>query len=276
MTHLDDDDLLDAALGVPTSAAAAEHLAACADCADRVITTERTVQALRTVDQVSLETPPERVWRDIAAAMGSGSRVSGRTPVHQSTPAATPAAATRAAGLGAAPAAAADTTAERTRVTFPRGGGAGRLSRALLAAACLVVGAGGGVGATLWLNRPSPAEPRVQVQPQVVRSARLKTLDTQVRRGDAEIVRTAAGIDLQLATNPLDPGSGYLEVWLINTDLRRMVSVGVLPPGARAASFPVPARLLDEGYLIVDISREALDAQPQHSGDSLLRGELSG
>ena len=30
-----------------------------------------------------------------------------------------------------------------------------------------------------------------------------------------------------VSTTPIDPGNGYLEVWLINKDLKRMVSVGV-------------------------------------------------
>ncbi len=38
-------------------------------------------------------------------------------------------------------------------------------------------------------------------------------------------------------TTTLDPGDGYLEVWLINRDGKRMVSVGVLDAGA--GTFPI-------------------------------------
>jgi hypothetical protein len=53
-----------------------------------------------------------------------------------------------------------------------------------------------------------------------------------------------------------------------------MVSVGVLPPDTSEKRFPIAADLLTRGYLIVDVSREAFDDKPQHSGDSLLRGTL--
>jgi hypothetical protein len=64
-------------------------------------------------------------------------------------------------------------------------------------------------------------------------------------------------------------------VWLINKDLERMVSVGVLEPGERDQSFAIPQELLDQGYVIVDISREGFDDAPQHSGDSVVRGTLA-
>lgn len=139
---------------------------------------------------------------------------------------------------------------------------------ALAAAAVLTLGAAAGSLVTRTLTRDdSPPA-------QIVREAELTTLATKVRRGAADVVRTDSGLDLRVTTEALDPGPGYLEVWLINTDLRRMVSVGVLPSAAQAASFPVPSKLLDQGYVIVDISREALDDKPEHSGDSLLRGQL--
>jgi hypothetical protein len=53
-----------------------------------------------------------------------------------------------------------------------------------------------------------------------------------------------------------------------------MVSVGVLEPGEPAQSFAIPQALLDQGYVIVDISREGYDDSPQHSGDSVVRGTL--
>lgn len=61
---------------------------------------------------------------------------------------------------------------------------------------------------------------------------------------------------------------------LFNSDLKRMVSVGVLPPDTSEKRFPIAADLLTRGYLIVDVSRDAFDDKPQHSGDSLLRGTL--
>lgn len=76
-----------------------------------------------------------------------------------------------------------------------------------------------------------------------------------------------------MTARPLDAGNGYLEVWLINADGKRMVSVGVLRPG-ESGTFPVTQALIDQGYVIVDISKEQFDDKPAHSGDSLLRGQL--
>ena len=87
-------------------------------------------------------------------------------------------------------------------------------------------------------------------------------------------MRSGEGLDLTVATtSPLDAGDGYLEVWLLNADGKRMVSVGVLGPGEQG-SFPISQSLIDQGYVIVDISREHFDESPAHSGDSLLRGKL--
>jgi Anti-sigma-K factor rskA len=130
-----------------------------------------------------------------------------------------------------------------------------------LAAASLAVGLL--AGRAIW-QPEAPPEPVAQVA--------LSTLDTKQEEGEASVVRTGQDLDLKVATTtPLDAGDGYLEVWLINSDGKRMVSVGVLAPGDEG-SFPISQSLIDEGYVIVDISREQFDDAPTHSGDSLLRG----
>ena len=70
-------------------------------------------------------------------------------------------------------------------------------------------------------------------------------------------------------------GDGFEELRLFNTDGRRMISLGVVPPDGRA-SFPLPQSSggsLD-GYSVVDISWEPLDGNAAHSSNSLLRGTL--
>ncbi|GAA1755952.1 hypothetical protein GCM10009810_14640 [Nostocoides vanveenii] len=110
---------------------------------------------------------------------------------------------------------------------------------------------------------------------EVVASANLATLDTGATRGVAEVERVRGQLEVRImVSSDPDPG-GYLEVWLINRDLERMVSLGVLPQGTSNRSYPVPQSLLDEGYVIVDISREPLDDQPAHSGHSIVRGTLA-
>jgi len=133
-----------------------------------------------------------------------------------------------------------------------------------LAAASLAIGLL--AGRAIWQQEP-PARPVAQVP--------LATLDTKQDEGEATVVRSGQGLDLTVATTtPLDAGDGYLEVWLLNSDGKRMVSVGVLGPGDDTESFPISQALIDEGYVVVDISREKFDDSPAHSGDSLLRGTL--
>lgn len=145
-----------------------------------------------------------------------------------------------------------------------------RPRRWLLVAAAAAVGVVVGVlgGRMLW---PATVQPTPEV---VLATTRLDTLDTGAQEGTATLVETPAGVELRVATSPVSAGNGYLEVWLINTDGKRMVSVGVLSNGT-SGTFPVARGLIDAGYLIVDISREGLDDQPQHSGDSVVRGKLS-
>jgi hypothetical protein len=90
--------------------------------------------------------------------------------------------------------------------------------------------------------------------------------------GNAEIVERDGLLQLQLSTSGIDAGDGFLEVWVINTDVTQLVSLGPLrndgiyelPPGLDPASFP-----------IVDVSVEPIDGVPTHSGDSVLRGQLT-
>ena len=134
-----------------------------------------------------------------------------------------------------------------------------------MAAAGLAVGLLG--GRALWRDSaPAPATTIAQAQ--------LDTLDTKQPRGEASVVRAGGGINLKITTTaPLDAGNGFLEVWLINNDGKRMVSVGVLRSGS-TEQLPITQALIDQGYVIVDVSREAFDDKPQHSGDSLVRGTL--
>jgi hypothetical protein len=116
-----------------------------------------------------------------------------------------------------------------------------------------------------------------------VASTGLRTLDATPRSiGDAEVLREDGHLDLRLdlqARTLASAGGGYFEVWLINRDGQRMVSVGVLAApadqtGSDVATFPIAQTLLDAGYVVVDVSREAFDDDPTHSGDSLARGTL--
>ncbi len=114
-------------------------------------------------------------------------------------------------------------------------------------------------------------------QEQVLSSAVLTSMESQDQElGRAELHRLSDGaveLHLKLQAEP-QRQDGYVEVWLINNDGARMVSVGVFAGGS-AATFPIDPSLIDSGYTIVDLSNEAFDDDPKHSGKTIMRGALS-
>lgn len=91
--------------------------------------------------------------------------------------------------------------------------------------------------------------------------------------GRAEIVEVAGQQHLRIAlADRPDAGDGYLEVWLLRPDVSGMVTLGVLQ--GDSGEFLLPAGLDVGEYAVVDISREHLDGDPRHGGDSLVRGEI--
>ena len=133
-----------------------------------------------------------------------------------------------------------------------------------MAAAVVCVLAGVGIGRLVW----APGQPAVQV----VASTELATLDGSKTLGRADLLDAAGTTELRVSATPLPDSPGYVEVWLINEDGRRMVSLGVLD--SEKAVFAVPPSALAQGYRIVDLSRERYDNDARHSGDSIMRGTL--
>ena len=238
MYHPDEEQLAGTALGLDELAPGArEHLERCDECAHTVAELRRTA-ALVAGSAAALgapgawESPPSRVWDRIAARVADD--VAGVVPIGARRP---------------------DQPIRQRRRRWPWAAG--------MAAAGLVVGLL--TGRAVWDEAAPPALPAAQ--------AELDTLDTQQRLGEAAVVGTGSGVKLEVTTtSALDAGDGYLEVWLINRDGKRMVSIGVLD--TEKGLFPISQSLLDQGYVVVDISRESFDDQPAHSGDSLVRGTL--
>ena len=269
MNHPDNDALAALALGEPASPGAAEHARGCSVCSDAVAALRETLSTLR-APVPELVAPPASVWDAVQRQIDAAPVAAGltETPV-------TPAAVWGAditgpedpAGRHDGPTHDSPATDELARARTARGGRS-RYSLGWVAgaaAAGLVIG-----GALAWvLDRDTSAPTSVTVA-----STSLDTLDTQQTKGSADVVRNDSRLDLDVSTEPIDPEGGYLEVWLINKDLQRMVSVGVLRPDGADQSFPLPQSLLDQGYVIVDISREGFDDAPAHSGDSVVRGTL--
>jgi len=268
VSHPDDDALAGLALGEPAPPEVAEHVRGCASCSDALATLRDTITTLR-APVPELVAPPVSVWDAVGAEIDRG------PGVRSTSTSTTSVTSTSSAGAEppASPSAVDDDLARQRAIRGVSGardarGGRRRFPVAWVAgaaAAGLVVGV---LGARALDD--GQGDPVVTVA-----TTSLDTLDTQQAKGTADVVRRDGQLDLTVSTQRIDPDGGYLEVWLINKDLKRMVSVGVLEQGSDGQSFAIPQELLDQGYVIVDISREGFDGAPQHSGDSVVRGTLA-
>ena len=209
MTHPDDDALAAIALGDPAPSGATEHARSCPQCSESLAALRDTMTTLR-APVPELVAPPSSVWDPVTAEID-------REP-EAAVPAPAPV-------VDAGDDLARQRASRTARRRFPVAWVAGA------AAAGLVVGA---VGARLVGAEEAPAAVTVM-------STSLDTLDTRQAKGTADVVREGGRLDLAVDTQPIDPGNGYLEVWLINKDLKRMVSVGVLQPGEDGAVVRHPA-----------------------------------
>ena len=72
----------------------------------------------------------------------------------------------------------------------------------------------------------------------------------------------------------IDAGSVY-EVWMIDTDVVGMISLGNLSTDGDTARIDLPDNIDHTRFPVVDISVEPLDGDPTHSGQSVLRGVLT-
>ncbi|MFC0005746.1 anti-sigma factor [Micromonospora siamensis] len=129
-----------------------------------------------------------------------------------------------------------------------------------------------GTVAVLDGSRPTPQPTARQ---DVVASAPLAAFGTTPKdaNGDARVF-TDGRLHLHVANLPDVPG--YYEVWLINPKNMEMFSVGVLRNRSGDALLPLPPNVDLQAYSVVDVSAEQYDNKPAHSGDSLLRGNLTG
>lgn len=111
--------------------------------------------------------------------------------------------------------------------TTPGSASARRRGPTLVLAACLaaLLGVGAGIIGTLLATRDSePDQPVAEVM------VKLAPLSGKTGDGSADLIRESTGTRLKVDATGLAAATGYYEVWLINVDGKRMVSLGVLNP----------------------------------------------
>ncbi|MFB9234181.1 anti-sigma factor domain-containing protein [Plantactinospora siamensis] len=140
---------------------------------------------------------------------------------------------------------------------------------AVTAAAAVAVGV---VGTLVAVRGPGAARPTPQ--PAVVASAQLAAYGrTPPAASGTALVGKDGRLRLRVENLPAVPG--YYEVWLIDPKTLRMFSIGTVDDNSEAL-LPLPTNVDLRTYRLVDVSAEAYDNKPAHSGDSLLRGTLNG
>jgi anti-sigma-K factor RskA len=182
-------------------------------------------------DDVVWESPPDGLWDRIAAQAGIAP--DGATVVRP-----------------------ADAVVRSLRSPRPRG------APWLLAAAAAVIVVA--VVAGLAISRDGSDDPTV------LATTPLERLGDS-GDGRAELVDVDGSLQIRIQTTGLDPGDGFLEVWVIDPQVSKLVSLG---PLRRDGVYDLPAGLDPAAFPIVDVSVEPIDGDPAHSGDSVLRGEL--
>ncbi len=259
MQHLDHERLVFLALGESEAVdGESTHLDTCEHCR-REMASLRHVAGLGAGTQGlrDLPDPPEHLWQGIMAEIRAAEELPSiaepRRPVSPAAPAAT-----GGSTVGA--------TGARRR---PR---RGRLPRWVTTVGTAVAAAALGVVGTLAVLNVTGTEP--EPQRAVLASAPLAAYGSTPPAANGE-ARVFDNGRLHLHVANLPDVAGYYEVWLINPDTMEMFSVGVL--GDRSDELlPLPPNVDLDAYSVVDVSAEAYDNDTAHSGNSLLRGTLTG
>lgn len=255
MDHIEPDELAVLAIdGRQPDDAVRSHLDTCAECLAEYDALVRTVALGRSGHDEDLEPPPSSVWAGIHGELRLA-------PELAADPLATP--------QGGAPATDADVRpvvpiGTRRRAWWPIAVAAG--AGGILAGIGLGV-ALGGLGGEGGSPSPPPAA--------VLASADLAAFPGwDDASGHATVEEDADGVrsivvDLDAAV----PAGDVREVWLIRTDASGLVSLGLLE--GDSGRFVVPDGIDLGEFTLVDVSAEPVDGDPAHSGDSIVRGELT-
>lgn len=112
-------------------------------------------------------------------------------------------------------------------------------------------------------------------QPDLVAEAALAPMQESGLSGSAYVESTDAGAVLHVAVPGLPPvADGYYEVWMATPDASTMVAIGTLNPGDET-TLVLPAGMDMASFPVIDVSVEHFDGDPEHSAQSVVRGQLA-
>lgn len=260
MSHIDPDELALFAMGEPISTREElSHLSSCAVCStDLAQLRHAAVVARTTMDEAELDTPPGRVWARIHQEIGLSNAVAGNPfdspllmlddePIED---------ADDSVDLEA-PVAGLSSRARVRRSPM-------RAVWALAASFAVVAAVGAGIAVAVAGGAPtSLATASLDAFP-----------DHPDAVGSAEVDEDRDGARTLTVTLEGDASTDeYREVWLIRNDGEALISLGVLD-GSKG-TFPIPPGVDLSSYDLVDISFEPVDGDPAHSGNSIVRGQLT-
>ncbi len=280
----------------PADPADSEHVAVCEQCrAELDSLTGLIEQGRHAPDRETLDEPSEAVWAAIQSELGfipvSRSWPTAADPSARSEPAAAvpqssagladphstpdarpgnpPAAPLTRTGSGALPTADAVPPSVPDRLTADRSGRGPRPRRlAIVLAAVLALIAGIGIGVAVdHLRQPTET---------VIGRATLAALPAWPgANGTATVEVDGAGHrTLVVDLHTPQPAEGSQQVWLIDSTITAMQSMGFLNADGRG-SWPIPPGTDLAKFPIVDVSDEPVgDTNVAHSGDSIVRGQL--
>ena len=259
MTHIDRENLaLIAMTEFDLTEPERQHLAECPECSLELIALQHTVAVGRSARTVELVEPANSVWAGIHADLGLSDAVAatpGRADYKALDPFApvvgpveTPSAPVTEIGLR---------PRRRRRNWMP------------VAVAAGIAGLLGGLGGGIWWQTAQQQAP----EPVLLAEARLDPYPGWDATGRASVKRTADGHrEVVLDVSGVNGDTDLREVWLIKADASGLISIGLLD--GESGRFLIPDGVDLSQYPLVDVSAEPDDGDPQHSGDSILRGEL--
>ncbi|MEU6003513.1 anti-sigma factor [Streptomyces sp. NPDC047197] len=262
MKHLDAADLAELALqdkAPERFSSFTAHLKQCDRCRTELESLRRVVGAARAMSPDDIPSaPPDSVWHVISSELALAPTTGAPEPQSNGD-----------AGHGTSnvpPLMV--STGQVAEESEPRPAG-GLRPAVLLAAACLVAGAALGSGATWWQLHDGEGEATRTGTASALAPLAAGDAQGQARLKEAQGPRRQLHIDV----SGLPRTDGYFEVWLMDPTHKKLIAVGVLDPNG-SATLPLPRGVDLADYPLVDVSDQAYNGSPAHSGKSVVRGSL--